>query len=250
VRYTKLIPIEASFGVTGLVQRRQWKDPSDLEAARALLEARFDLQIGVWDLVGNATLRRTLLNTVPAVPPPAKATPIPVVAARRATTRVAEKVAEATAEKEALNVIARHFAPVLRLGWEANHRVRWFLRLPLTEAVSRWPGEEPFPLVQLEFIVRKRQCYVTAFAMMYNRSNIDNYVLTRRAILEQIASPDDCPLGPSQRPQLWHAAGGWADDIDWDDRAVALAQRAERWTIVFEEFCNESRRIHKDMSES
>ncbi|HEY5230643.1 MAG TPA: hypothetical protein VIJ11_07110 [Galbitalea sp.] len=250
VRYTKLIPIEASFGVTGLVQRQQWKDPSDLEAARALLEARFDLQIGIWDLVGNATLRQTLLKPIPAVPPPAEAAPIPARAAKRATTHVGEKIAEATAEQQALESIAKHFAPLLRSGWEANQRVRWFLRLPLTETVRRWSGEEPFPLVQLEFIVRKRQCYVTVFAMMYNRVNIDNYVLARRAILDQIASPNDCPLGPSLRPLLWQAVGGWADDIDWDDCAVALAQRTEQWTVVFEEFCNEARRMHQETSES
>jgi hypothetical protein len=250
VRYTKLVPIETSFGVTGLVRRRQWEDPSDLEAARALLEARFDLQIGIWDLVGNTTLRQTLLQPVPVVPPPAEAAPVPVTATRRATTHVADKIAEASTEKQALRSIAKHFAPLLRLGWEANHRARWFLRLPLTEAISLWPGEEPFPLVQLEFIVRKRQCYVAAFAMRYNRVNIANYVLTQRAILEQIASPDDCPLGLNPRPLLWRTSGGWADDIDWSDRALALAHRTELWTVVFDEFCAEFLRIHKDMSES
>ena len=248
VRYTKLIPIETSFGVTGLVQCGQWKDPSDLEAARALLEARFDLQIGIWDLVGNATLRQTLLNTVPAVPPPADAAPIPAGAAKRATSHVAKKEAEATTEKQTLRTITKHFAPLLKLGWEANHRVRWFLRLPLTELVSYWPGADPFPLLQLEFVVRKRQCSVTAFAR--NRPNIDDYVLTRRAILEQIAYPDDSPLAPSMRPVLWQAAGGWADDVDWDERAVALVNRTEPWDFLFEEFCNEARRIHQEISAS
>ena len=249
VRYTKLIPIEASFGVTGLVQRQQWKDPSDLEAARALLEARFDLQIGIWDLVGNATLRQTLLKAVPAAPPPAEAAPIPVGAAKRATAHVAKKVDEATTEKQVLLSIAKHFTPLLRLGWKANRGVGWVLQLPLTEAVSRWPGQEPSPLVQLALVVRKRQCYVIAFTMMYH-VNIDNYVLARREILESIASPDDCPLEPNTRPLLWQAAGGWADDIDWGDRVAALAQRTESWTAVLEELCNESRRIHHETSES
>jgi hypothetical protein len=245
VRYTKLIPIEASFGVTGLVQRQEWRDPSDLEAARALLEARFDLQIGIWDLVGNATLRATLLNTAPAVPPPTEAAPIPFGAAKRATTQVAAKVADATAEKQALRSIAKHFGSLRRSGWEANQRVRWFLRLPLTETVTRWPGEKPFPLVQLEFVVKKRKCYVSAFANNTG-AKIDHYVLARRVILEQIATPDNCPLRPTGRPVLWQSVGGWADDIDWDDRASVLTQRAQRWTLVFEELCNEARRIHQE----
>jgi hypothetical protein len=246
VRYTKLVPIEARFGVTGLVQRQEWRDPSALEAARALLEARFDLQIGIWDLVGNATLRSTLLKTAPAVLPPTKAAPVPAGAARRATTQVGAKVAEATAEKQALRSIAKHFEPLRRSGWEANKRVRWFLRLPLTETVTRWPGQTPSPLLQLEFVVKKRKCYVSAFANNTG-AKIDPYVLERRGILEQIASPDDCPLRPRGLPTLWQAAGGWADDVDWDDRARLLTQRTQRWTLVFEELCNEARRIHQEM---
>jgi hypothetical protein len=248
VRYTNLVPIEASFGVTGLVKRRQWQDPSDLEAARALLEARFDLQIGIWDLVWNPTLRRTLLNAVPVVPPPVKGAPIPITATTRATTQVTKKVTEAATAEQALRSIVKHLTPMLSLGWKADHSVR-FLQLPLTEAVSRWGGEAT-PLVQLEFTITKRQCSVAAFTPMYNQVDIGKYVLARREKLEQIASPSECPFGTNSRSVLWRAPGGWADDIDWSDRAAELAQRTEPWTFVFEEFCSEARRIHHETSES
>ena len=70
IAYTCPVPVQADFTVTGLVQNGEWQDPSDLEAARSLLQASDDLKIGIWDLVGNATLRRTLLEAVPSAPPP------------------------------------------------------------------------------------------------------------------------------------------------------------------------------------
>jgi hypothetical protein len=242
VRYTKLVPIEASFGVTGLVQGREWHDPSELEAARALLEARFDLQIGIWDLVGNPTLRRTLLDTVPVVPPPVDVAPIPITAAERAAAQVTKKSTEATAAEQALRSIGRHLTPILSLGWKAEHGVR-FLQLPLTEAVSRWGGEAA-PLVQLEFTITKRQCSVAAFTPMYNQVKIGEYVLARRGRFEQIASPSECPLGMNARTVLWRAPGGWGDDIDWSERASEIAQRTTAWISALEDFCAEARRIH------
>jgi hypothetical protein len=244
VHYTKLVPIEASFGVTGLTQGRAWLDPSDLEAARTLLEARFDLQIGIWDLVGNPTLRRALLDAVPVPPPPVETAPIPITAAERAAAQVDEKSTEAVAAEQALRSIAKHLAPMLSLGWKAEQSVR-FLQLPLTEAVSRWGGEAA-PLVQLEFTITKRQCSVAAFTPMYNQVKIGEYVEARRTQLERIASPDECPLGTNARTVLWRASGGWGDDIDWSERAAEIAQRTTVWISAFEDFCAEARRIHHE----
>jgi hypothetical protein len=248
VRYTKLVPIEASFGVTGLVQGREWLDSSDLEAARALLETRFDLQIGIWDLVGNATLRRTLLDVVPVVPSPVDAAPIPSTAAERAAAQVTKKSTETAASEQALRSIGKHLTPMLSLGWKAEHSAR-FLQLPLTEAVSRWGGEAA-PLVQLEFTITKRQCSVAAFTPMYNQMKIGEYVLARRGQLERIASPSECPLGTNSRTVLWRAPGGWGDDIDWSERAAEIAQRTESWSSVLEEFCDDARRIHRETQDA
>jgi hypothetical protein len=60
-----VLPVQAEFRVTGVVQNGTWIDPAPLEAARALLQARFDLRLGIWDLVTNDTLRATLLNETP-----------------------------------------------------------------------------------------------------------------------------------------------------------------------------------------
>lgn len=69
-----VVTTEADFRVTGAVQDGAWVDTSALEAARALLQIRFDLKLGIWDLVTNETLRTTLLKETPvAVPPEAPA---------------------------------------------------------------------------------------------------------------------------------------------------------------------------------
>ena len=62
VHYATPVPIRAAFGITGLMVAAQWQDPADLEAARTLLEARYDLKLGIWDLASNSTLRKTLLD--------------------------------------------------------------------------------------------------------------------------------------------------------------------------------------------
>lgn len=76
-----IVPVEADFHVTGILQDGAWVDPAPVEAARALLQARFDLQIGLWDLATNDTLRATLLREteVSAAPETAAARPASVV---------------------------------------------------------------------------------------------------------------------------------------------------------------------------
>ena len=81
IRYSCPVPVQADFGVTGLIQDGEWLDAADLEAARSLLQARFDLKIGIWDLVENSTLRRTLLESGPPNLVPVGAATIPSGAA-------------------------------------------------------------------------------------------------------------------------------------------------------------------------
>jgi hypothetical protein len=66
----EVVPVEGDFGVTGVLQRGSWVDPAPLEAARLLLQARFDLKLGIWDLVTNDVLRSTLLKETSIVAPP------------------------------------------------------------------------------------------------------------------------------------------------------------------------------------
>lgn len=65
-----VVPVEADFRLTAVLQNGTWVDPAPLEAARALIQTRFDLKLGIWDLVTNHTLRATLLKETPAIAPP------------------------------------------------------------------------------------------------------------------------------------------------------------------------------------
>jgi hypothetical protein len=56
--------------VDSALQKATWVDPAPLEAARSLLEARFDLKLGIWDLVTNDVLRSALLKETPIEAPP------------------------------------------------------------------------------------------------------------------------------------------------------------------------------------
>ncbi|MFG2456522.1 hypothetical protein ACGFWE_05550 [Streptomyces sp. NPDC048523] len=243
VHYTCPVPVEAQFGVTGLVQDGEWRDPSDLEAARVLLQARYDLKIGIWDLVGNPTLRSALLSSAPQAPAPEEVAAVPAGAAERSQKRVAARTAQRAEAERALDQIAASFGPLQALGWKRPAEGRGFMRLPLTDDYARWPGDDPFPLVQLEFEISKRQSSVSAFTILYNQVDISQYVTDRREIFESIAVPDRCQLGNS-RPVLWRALGGWADDVDWLQRTTVLAEHTRRWRAALQDLCSQCRHAH------
>jgi hypothetical protein len=245
IRYTCPVPVQAEFGVTGLVQNGEWQDPSGLEAARSLLQARYDIKIGIWDLVENATLRRTLLESGPPNPAPVDNAAVPSAAAKRAESRVAGKMSERAALKKAWPVVAKHLKPLIERGWKRDRGVSWSLRLPFTDAVTGYTGGDFLPMFQLELIIGKCYSAVAAFTIMYNQVDIGKYVLARREIFEQIAAPDAGPLGNYPRPLLWRVPGGWADDIDWGVRAITLADRTPLWIQAFEELCDDCRRIFR-----
>lgn len=243
VHYTCPVPIEAQFGVTGLVQDGEWRNPSDLEAARALLQARYDLKIGIWDLAENPTLRSALLSPTPQTPAPARVAPVPAGAAKRAQKRVTAKIAEKVQAQNSLDQIAAHLRPLEAQGWKRPTEGRGFMLLPLTNEYPQWPGDDPSPLVQLEFEVSKRQSLVSAFTILYNQVDISQYVTERQGIFEEIAAPDRCQLGNSH-PILWRAPGGWADDVDWPERTATLSERTLHWRAALEDFCSQCRHAH------
>lgn len=249
IAYAYPVTVQADFKVTGLVQDGQWQDPSDLEAARSLLQARYDLKIGIWDLVGNATLRRTLLEAAPSVPPPRMAVEIPRAAFQRAESEVAAKIAEAEAIKHARSVAAERLQPLLEHGWKPRGGGSWKLYFPMTELVLWRLGSDPVALVQLVLMVLKRQCTVGAFTFMSSQFNIEEYVLARRALFEEIAAPDSCPVGHNFEPTLWRGLGGWADDVDWGERTIALVERTQRWSEAFKELCDDCYRVRPRMHE-
>lgn len=243
VHYTRPVPIEAEFRVTGLVENARWQSPDDLEAARSLLAARFDLRIGVWDLVSNPLLRQTLLDTTPADSAPTQTVRIPYAAAQRAEVTVARKATQRREEVAVLQTIRGQAGPLLLAGWQFAHGPG-LLMLPLTEQVRRWsPDEVPFPLVYLTLTVVKRETYVLARTIMYNQVDLPRYVSARRGALEQIAQME-LPNLDKMWPVLWRGNGGWGDEVDWRARFEDLAVKTVHWVPLFADIVAECRRIH------
>jgi hypothetical protein len=227
IRYTELVPIQADFRITGLSHAGTWQNPADLEAARRLLQARYDLKIGIWDLARNPVLRRTLLQATPVPATPARTAPVPAAAARRAQRRLTAALQEEAAIRQAL-------APLHEQGWEDHGPGS--LRLPLTPLFPWWDG--PQTLVWLHLSVMARQAQVTGFALLYNHPDIDiaAYAQAREQILSRIAAPGEFFVN-DWLPVLWREAGGSADHIDWQARASQLTCRTEQWTKIFGELC-------------
>ena len=110
--FTQMVPVQADLRVSGLVREGAWVRPDNLEAARQLLQARFDLRIGIWDLVDNAILRESLLVDAPIAPTPAEQVPVPRGAAVRANAAAEKKIAQ----QERLREIYGVSDPLASLG--------------------------------------------------------------------------------------------------------------------------------------
>lgn len=247
INYTCPIPVHAQFAVTGLAKDGQWQDPSNLEAARTLLQARYDLKIGIWDLANNPILRRTLLAPSENSPAPLVATSIPEAAAQRANNRVDARMAERTERHKALRRVLEHAQVLRTAGWKENDLTHSFLDLPLTPPYIRWPGSDPWPLVELRLVIDKRQTSVSAFTVLYNQLDIEAYLRDRASTLEDIAAPEPCPFGKGPHQLLWKAKGGWADPVDWTSRLEALARRTRPWIDALTEFRDACEAAHATM---
>jgi hypothetical protein len=249
IKFTCPVPVAASFQVTGLIRDGQWQDPSDLEAARSLLQSRFDLKIGMWDLVNNPTLRRTLLDPTPSPSAPKVEAVVPQGAAERAKRQVDSRMAARAEEKKARSAIARKLKPILEAGWRRESGTAASFSRPLTESVKRWWDTEPFPLVRLELSISKRHCEIGVFALLYNQVDVPAYTQEREAALRRIAAPDSCSLESSRAPSLWRVAGGWGDDVDWTERALRIAEMTPSWIDILDDLCVASRQAHASSNE-
>ena len=248
VHYATPVPITADFGVTGLMAHAEWQDSSGLESARSLLEARYDLRIGIWDLASNPTLRQTLLDVTPVRPPPPSAVAVPTAAAKRAEARVDAKMAAKAAEEAASATIALQLGGLNDTGWiPTEDRERWLLRLLMSEQYIRDFDQEPYPLLQLELLIGKRTTSVIAFTILYWAVDLPAYVDSRRRAFEEIASPEKCRLGASP-VVLLIVSGGWADDnVDWTERGEWLVGLTGRWRAAFADFIDDTRRNVPDI---
>ena len=239
VSYARPVPVQEDFAVTAIAQAGTWQDPSHLEAARSLLAARFDLKLGIWDLVRNPLLRRTLLNAQPVTTAPGNTAPVPAGAARRASQRVDQKLQDRAAQ----DAVAEQLGQLRAVGWQDASR--GVFRLPLTGSFSRWEGDEPEPLAFLTLAIIKRQASVYPWAAYYNHPDGDaaDYVARHQELLQLIAAPGELVLRRAQ-PIIWREPGGWADDIDWPAWAARLAQRTTAWADAFQDLCSVTLEIH------
>jgi hypothetical protein len=238
VHYTIPIPIEARFGITGLMQRNEWRDSSDLEAARALLQARFDLRIGIWDLVRHPVLRDSLLEPEPRIPASKTGAPVPAGAARRADRLVAARMEALAGRRDRINSM---HAALIGSGWKATDDVFGSgYRVDLTEPV-RWPEENRYePLATLGLRVRSGDASVSVFGR--HRTNTGRLLRGHAHELSEVARPGECYL---DRAVLWYEQGGWDSDIDWPSRAADLATRIKRWPGLLRPLIDECRAYHQ-----
>ena len=235
--YTRPVVIEASFQVTGLVRHNSWTDPSDLEAARALLAARYDLKLGIWDLAQNPTLRQTLLQSVPQPQAPEETAPVAPTAMARAKREVDKTMVKRSAQAAGLAAVMRRLEPLRQAGWTSQPGRPESLWLALTEAHPMYPGDEPWPLVYLILRIAKRTCDVSLGIRQYNQIDLLDYVGRRGELFEAIASPAESLLERRPWPTLWKESGGWMDEVDWEGRAAGLRGRAGRWIEALGELC-------------
>ncbi|WP_156994341.1 HIRAN domain-containing protein [Pseudonocardia acaciae] len=245
------VPTEADFRVTGLMENAQWHDSAHLEASRVLLQARYDLKIGIWDLARNPTLRQTLLDPTPIAAPPTATAPIPDAARRRAEASIGTELGRRAAEKNTWTAILASLAPMIQQGWDPADKWgrKWHLCLPLTKPLLDpyySHNDEPIPLVQLQLTISKRTNTINIKILRPNLIGFDEYFHTRHDAFEAIAGPCHYPSRENEFRRIWTDTVGWTDDANWDKWAAAMAKRTTRWVQEFAPIREAYERLYTD----
>jgi hypothetical protein len=232
------VPIEADFRVTGLMENAQWRDASHLEASRELLQARYDLKIGIWDLARNPILRQTLLDANPIAAAPDSATAMPSSARQRAEGHVNATLANRAAKREIWDSMLAGLQPLIQMGWDPIDKYgrHWHLRLPLTQTFfdGYYSNDgEPIPLAVLSWTFGKRKNTVAIEALRGPLVGFEDYFRSRRDLFEAIAGTGRYPLGENKFHEIWTDTVGWGDDAAWGDWAADVATRTTRWIEAF-----------------
>lgn len=241
IEYTFPVVVSAQFGITGYFRDGQWQDPSGPEAARSLLESRFNLKIGFWDLVNNGVLRRSLLKEIPQAPLASGMVTLPQGATDRAAKTVEAAVKEKRLEAEGLEKAEDQLLRALNGDWK--HFRPGEIRLELTERICRWPGDEPCPLVSINVAVLKRRTQASLSISLYNQVDLNSYVREHAGALQRIAEywegeGIDAEMG---QPILWRVQGGWGDEVSWEHRAKALTEMSRQWRLELQTLCDACR---------
>jgi len=226
-------PIEANFRVTGLMEDAQWRDASHLEASRALLQTRFDLRIGIWDLARNPTLRQTLLDATPIAAAPTTPAAVPPAAHQRAMDQLNATIARRDDDRETWLGILAHFDRLTRLGWvpdeEPTRGRKWHLYLPLTKPHMDQGQVRPIPLAQLHLSVSKQHNSVELTARQGELVGIERYLRARPGVFG------------------WAENLGWGDEVNWTEWVAAMASRTIDWIVAFDPLREVYERLNGDV---
>jgi hypothetical protein len=259
----EVVPVEGDFRVTGVLQKGKWIDPAPLEAARLLLQARFDLKLGIWDLVQNHVLRATLLKETPVAAPPST----PAAKTAGAIERQQALQARRT-EKQKRSAASRAESATLvsvldASGWttslpgvlgdiDPTHPFRRSLPIAVVpdcddaEARGRHPAMRPGKtILWLQFELRRGRPSDSEVVLVVppplselRRRIFDPFFKEHSSSLERIASPNHVSGGVTLHSRdtisfnvlAYEYTGG---KTDWAERLAGIAQRTPAWVELF-----------------
>lgn len=237
LNYAAAVPVHAQFKVTGLINDGAWQDPSGLEAARELLQARYDLTLGIWDVAQNPTLRTTLLDVAPVAPAPPVSAPVPAGARTRANSKL-------ETEESIWEEWAARLQPIIDAGWV--RRRGGGVSFAYVLAGGERLVQNPSPQLSLWLSLSKTQATVrlqSRIQEVYMHEGLQQYLVARQEIFEQIAAPFDCDLN-ARTPAVWLARGGTVtEEVDWAERGRAIAECTSNWVPAFADLAAECKRI-------
>ena len=204
----------SAFGVTGFATTTDgWRQPEALESARRLLSSRFDIEVGIWDLVNNDILRESLLelHSLPKVP---LAQPIPDPARLQATALAEEKDIIRELEKDrSAEVVSQVHAGLDDLGWTLSHG---FVRLAIAEPYVRWIGYEARSPLEIRLNLKRRKHVLDMFTSEYNQIDLGAQVVPYIDAIEVATGTAVQIRGRLVSDViLLERQGGWAD-ADFD----------------------------------
>jgi hypothetical protein len=238
LHYAETVAVDGSFAVTGLVRRGSRRDPSNFEAARSLLQTRFDLKIGIWDLEDNPILRASLLKPEPIPFLPTNPVMVPTAIVDRASNKKIERDTarrKAALEKStALQLINESMTGLSAIGWPPLDE-QGRATFPLSKPVLYY-GERK-TISNLLLFVDKRRTTLTLSRYFDDEIKTAEYLANEKTELATMASQellgfpdtDEIEWFSTGSQILWRRQIGWADQADWQSLAKMLLANTPVW---------------------
>ena len=253
--------------MTGVLKNGTWIDPAPLDAARSLLQVRYDLKLGIWDLATNHTLRATLLKETPVPAPPSPHAKKPADVLHRQQQWRARPTDYRQRRNAASDRRADLVRPLGTPGWttlspgagDVNpmHHTRRSLPLAVapdcddTESRARHPAVRPGSIIfWLQFELQgddpfrfEVKLVVPAPLSSLHEEIFSPFYRDHIPALEKIAKPNRVRQGyglPMRGTRTYHLAlydGGdrvdQVHDIDVAERIKSIAEMTPAWVELF-----------------